>query len=117
MNDDKPFMVYKHPEEGEMSLTLAKHTVQFCCRWPFDLHTGEWIDIQNSFDRDAYTHGVAALQKNDSVTIKGKDAGYIKFSVLPGNKIKLDVAGCEPERAPTLVYTLEDISASKLMPN
>jgi len=122
MNTDSPFLVYKHPVEGEILLSLAGDTICFSCRWPFDLSTDEWIYINNEFDREAYIHNLTALPEKSTVKIKGKQSGHIKFTILPSGKIKLNVASSQREklqgRAQELTLTLiSDLSAEDLIPS
>ncbi|MHC4618496.1 MAG: hypothetical protein ACYTEQ_12175 [Planctomycetota bacterium] len=115
MNPNRPFLVYKHPVEGEICLSLAGEMIRFSCRWPFDLHTDEWIYINNEFHRDTYIRSLSSLSEKGSVRVNGNQAGYIEFTVLSGDEVRIEVVDAREERPPRLVQPL-GVSPGDLLP-
>ena len=116
MDTVKAFLEYRHPVDGVMSLSVVGDLVCFFCEWPFDLDTDEWIYITNDFDADAYTNEVSLLPEKGTVRIPGKQSGYMEFTVLTQEKLRLDVEDSSRDRPPRFVYTL-DLHPSDLLPD
>jgi hypothetical protein len=116
MNTGKTFLEYTHPIDGLMSFSAAGDLIRFSCRWPFDLHTDEWIDITNEFDARVYAREVGQLPAKGTVRVKGTRTGHMELTILAEKKVKLDVEDNCNERPPRLVYTL-DLLPGDLLPD
>jgi len=114
MDMDNEFLEYKHPVEGGMSFSMVGNIIHFSCRWPFDLHTDDWIEITNDFNAFTYAREVSLLPKQGSVRIEGERSGQMELTILPDDKVMLDVVDCSRQRPPRLVYSL-DLSPSDLL--
>ena len=115
MDVNAPFLTYRHPVAGEMSLTVTGNAVRLCCRWPFDRSTDEWIAIDNEFEREEYRRSLLELPKAGTVRIKGRNAGYVEFTVLAEDEVKIDLRDNAAERPTRLVCTLR-LSARDFLP-
>lgn len=74
-----------------MGLEVDEQHVRFFCNWPFDLKTGEWIQISNTFSLKEYLSKVRRLPKDKKVTIRGIRSGHLSFRMLPKGRIEFDV--------------------------
>ena len=71
-----------HPVDGRILLTLdaGRDLVALSCRWPFDLSTDEWIEIENEYALDGYRAAVADVSSSGSGNVTGVLGGYLKIS-------------------------------------
>jgi len=90
--------------------------VVFRCKWPFDLDTNEWIEIENQFDRVKYVRAIESLIAHGAVKIEGKGSGYLALAAVAPNRIRLEVVAGGRERVPELHNLTLNLSAADLLP-
>ena len=86
------FLTIKHRVWGEIGLEIEGTHIHFLCNWPFDLNTGEWIQISNTFALKDYISKVQRLSKQKKVTIQGIQSGYLCLKRIARGEIEFNLS-------------------------
>jgi hypothetical protein len=86
---------YKHHVDGSIDiLRKSNGLVEIRCRWPFDLQTDEWIEIQSTFRLLDYTNAVRNAFGTGRGEASGVSGGALILTISPEetNSIKIEIS-------------------------
>ena len=100
--------VFTHPatSEGFIAFEPRGDTVSATARWPFDLHTDEWIYVENTFSCSAYKACVQALIVQGRGTAQGLLAGFLNLERRGQGDLWIDLCDARSLRPPRLALTI-----------
>jgi hypothetical protein len=82
----RQLVAHAHPVDGHFEINQNGDRITVICRWPFDLETDEWIDIENEFDASTYSSAVADAIATGRGEARGLTGGSILLENSPGDR-------------------------------
>jgi hypothetical protein len=88
---NQSFLTLRHPVQGQIRFAVERDCVRVDIHWPFDVSTGEWIDVSNEFPLRRYRSGIARLAKVKKTTIRALEFGSLALTRESSRKILLNI--------------------------
>ena len=103
---------HRHHVEGFVRFIASASVVNVEGRWPFDLHTDEWMYAVNDVALAGYVACLEELAANGRGRVEGVDHGFVEFTEMESVRTQIELCDSAPS-APTRfsVIVAEDASA------